>query len=356
MTKDKDIKLNNIKGILILLVIFGHFLSSFQKDFKGIYLFIYSFHMPLFVLLSGYFAKRVKISKIINFLLILAIFQPLYKAFLYLIKEEKRFRLEPDVPYYHLWYLFASVIWYLIAMGINRRNLKKWQKIIIIVLFFAIGITARYIAAPFEGFIHSKGFRFKGTSFSYMRIMTFLPYFFIGLFLTRDDMIKLYSCLKRYKFVNIILLIGMFVCVKFLNPVNADVIFKGKNGVAKMKGSQYGKLVYIIAGYVISLLMCFILLNLVSDRKSIFTRIGERTLPIYLFHVFIVKIIKRSHLLKGIDTYILLPLLIALSFIIALILGSDLFAKLTYYLWNPLEFVKVVKGYVNKQLKRKSGI
>lgn len=349
MTKDKDIKLSNVKGVLIFLVVFGHFLSSFQREYMDLYLFIYSFHMPLFVLISGYFAKRITGRKIINFLLLLAIFQPLYRGYLVLIGEEKAFALKPDLPYYHLWYLFAMTIWYIIAMGLNRLKLKDWHKVLIIVMFFAIGIGARFIADPFEAFIRSYGFKFKGTSFSYMRIMTFLPYFFIGNFLSKDNMVKLYSSLSNHKIIKIILLIGLYLSVMFFNPVNAEVIFKGKHGIAMMEGSLIFKTTCIIAGYIISLLMCFIMLNLLSDRKSIITQIGERTLPVYLFHAFIVIVLRDLEILHSLNVFILLPLLLLLSFLVVLLLENEIFIKLTYYLWNPLEFLRLVKEFIVSQ-------
>jgi len=302
--------------------------------------------MPLFILISGYFAKRVTGRKILNFLLLLAIFQPLYRGYLVLIGEEEAFALKLSFPYYHLWYLFAMTIWYLIAMGLSKLKLKNLHKVLLIILFFAIGIGARFISDPFEAFICSYGFEFRGTSFSYMRIMTFLPYFFIGNFMSKDNMVKIYSSLSKYKIVNIILLIGLYVSVMLFNPVNAEVIFKGKQGIAYMEGSLLFKTICIIAGYIISLLMCFILLNTISDRKSIITKIGERTLPVYLFHVFIVIVLRDLDILHSLNVFVLLPLLLVLSMLVVLLLQSEIFIKSTYYLWNPLEFLRRVKDLI----------
>ncbi|EAD8587403.1 acyltransferase family protein, partial [Listeria monocytogenes] len=51
---------DNAKFILIFLVVFGHFLQTFIADYAGVrvlYIYIYTFHMPAFVLISGFFAK-----------------------------------------------------------------------------------------------------------------------------------------------------------------------------------------------------------------------------------------------------------------------------------------------------------
>ncbi|EAH1852013.1 acyltransferase, partial [Listeria monocytogenes] len=44
---------DNAKFILIFLVVFGHFLQTFIADYAGVrvlYIYIYTFHMPAFVL------------------------------------------------------------------------------------------------------------------------------------------------------------------------------------------------------------------------------------------------------------------------------------------------------------------
>ena len=54
--------LDNIKGILIFLVVFGHFLIGYalkhQKSLSyKIVNYIYGFHMPLFIFSSGFLSK-----------------------------------------------------------------------------------------------------------------------------------------------------------------------------------------------------------------------------------------------------------------------------------------------------------
>lgn len=60
---------DNMKGLLISLVVMGHFIQVyFEKCVWGdnyyflqtVLCFIYYFHMPLFIFVSGYFSKNVE--------------------------------------------------------------------------------------------------------------------------------------------------------------------------------------------------------------------------------------------------------------------------------------------------------
>jgi len=72
----RNIKLDNFKGILIFLVVIGHSLFSynyFNKDISiKIVNFIYSFHMPLFLIISGHLSKNS--NKRNNFKLLILFF------------------------------------------------------------------------------------------------------------------------------------------------------------------------------------------------------------------------------------------------------------------------------------------
>ena len=58
-SKKRDISLDMLKGILILLVVLGHSIADTWEEHnflkKSMFELIYSFHMPLFIMVSGYF-------------------------------------------------------------------------------------------------------------------------------------------------------------------------------------------------------------------------------------------------------------------------------------------------------------
>jgi len=57
---ERDHYFDNVKGALIMLVVIGHFLLPMERTrFVGSLIhIIYLFHMPMFALISGYFAKH----------------------------------------------------------------------------------------------------------------------------------------------------------------------------------------------------------------------------------------------------------------------------------------------------------
>lgn len=113
---NKDIKLNNIKGLFIFLVVFGHIVEVYKADFYELFLLIYAFHMPLFVFISGYLAKRVKFSKIVNFLLLYLLFQ----IFVMIVDMSFDFDFKYDTSYFQLWYLVSMMVWYGVALVILK--------------------------------------------------------------------------------------------------------------------------------------------------------------------------------------------------------------------------------------------
>lgn len=60
--KERNLKLDNAKGILITLVVIGHMLLPIQGTTRGVtnfFYIIYAFHMPAFVFISGLLAQRI---------------------------------------------------------------------------------------------------------------------------------------------------------------------------------------------------------------------------------------------------------------------------------------------------------
>ncbi len=62
--KERNLKLDNAKGILITLVVIGHMLLPIQGTTRGVtnfFYMIYAFHMPAFVFISGLLAQSIYI-------------------------------------------------------------------------------------------------------------------------------------------------------------------------------------------------------------------------------------------------------------------------------------------------------
>lgn len=65
MEKTRNHLLDNLKGMLIFLVVFAHFILLYAHvgvaslSEKIATFFIYSFHIPLFAFISGYFSKNI---------------------------------------------------------------------------------------------------------------------------------------------------------------------------------------------------------------------------------------------------------------------------------------------------------
>ena len=86
--KKRNAYFDNLKGILIFLVVLGHVLSSFAGEgsvARWLYLLIFSFHMPVFLFVSGYFAKPDPKTVIARLLILYLIFQVLNELAVFVI-------------------------------------------------------------------------------------------------------------------------------------------------------------------------------------------------------------------------------------------------------------------------------
>ena len=152
MDKNRIYLYDNIKGLLIILVVAGHLLEPFLSKNgieKVIYIIIYSFHMPAFVYCTGVFASFKIRRDLINLMMTYAVFQLLYTIFEIYVLHDKTKNVLTE-PYWLLWYLPCVLVWKLInKVVIGLGN-----------IIYVITLTVSSICAILVGFLPKVGYTF----------------------------------------------------------------------------------------------------------------------------------------------------------------------------------------------------
>lgn len=100
---DRICLIDNLRGILIVLVVFGHAITYYESPIRDyLYQFIYSFHMPAFAFVSGLcHPKKVQYKKLIILMFQYISLQTVFLCFESIVKN-KTIELQYHVPSYNV--------------------------------------------------------------------------------------------------------------------------------------------------------------------------------------------------------------------------------------------------------------
>ncbi|MCR5704141.1 MAG: acyltransferase family protein [Eubacterium sp.] len=312
---------DNLKCFLIFLVVFGHVLLPFRMNgicFKKICVFIYFFHMPAFVFISGFFAKNYMkkdvpdIRKLNGFLI-------LYVAYETLIAVEQTLinGVALDIPLFRPsgspWYLLTMFMWYLI-IPIFAKIKPVFGMIISILMGLGIGFI-EYFDAFFAG----------------SRMFVFFPFFLLGFYVNPGIVEKITNW--KVKIVAALLLVGsvfLFLWKWELIKKNELMIYGSSDYYRSPQGpvEPWGNLIFRLVWYVIVTLIIFGIMSLIPKKKFSFSYVGSRTLPIYFLHVPIreaLMICYRKNMIHLENEYIMIVFQFLLSIgLVAILSGNTL--------------------------------
>ncbi len=327
--KKRIYKFDNIKVILIFLVVLGHFLELIT-GYELLYLLIYSFHMPLFIFLTGYFARFNKRKILTNIVCPYIIFQILYTYFEVYFLENTGLKLTFTKPVWLLWYLFAILCYYLLIPVIETQNKKS--RIIIMLMAFAISLISGCDAA-------------MGYLFSASRILVFFPFFIMGFYCGQEkNIIKNIFGMEKSNKYGFCLLAAVIYIVSVVYILKQGIISKymlyGSYSYEKAHYSIYIRfLIMLIAiGFII-----FFLLSMPNKRIPVLTNIGSYTMPVFLLHGFVVKLVDRHFDLLGEKPSF--DQILAMSIVVVVLLGNK-------YI-NKIFNVCFCLGFIQKKSDRK---
>lgn len=264
---DHDNGLDKIKGILIIYVVFGHVMEEIRLDgFLGVIRsVIYSFHMPAFIFISGYFAKNLKKtydSAFASCLLPFAVFNTLW-----LLLTEESWYLYMLQPVYVFWFMLSLFFWRVSIPVLSKIRGVLWISFVLSLYVGLIGSADRFL--------------------SISRTLSFLPFYLLGFLCSEENL----SRIRKIPHILCILLLGaMFFLTALMNikqfvPVKMYEFIQSyeKCGISDKFGILQRGIILLFAMIII---VC--LLNLAGLKESLFCKIGRRTAAIYLLSSFII--------------------------------------------------------------------
>lgn len=299
--------MDNFKAFLIFAVVFGHLLECLGGQRRlWLYFIIYTFHMPAFVFVTGFFAVP-NANRIVKKVL----YPYFVYQFLYLIFQRYYLRQGNDIqfttPYWLLWYLLSLFCWMLLLQIIDWSGFqKKW--VLIIAILFAL----------LSGFDRS-----VGTMLSLSRTIVFLPYFILGHYMRGyTDGIKTVSFYKLLISI-IIIVISILLIVRNVGQINAVWLYHS----VSYKAGEYS--IWIRGGLlIIAFSWIYFLLSIIPDKRiRILTALGQYSLPVFLLHGFVVRWIQTIQIF---DDGELINLILAffLALVICVCLGNKWVIKI----------------------------
>lgn len=284
----RDPWLDNIKGILVILVVIGHMTASMVQSshtIEIIYKLINCFHMPCFMFLTGYMSKRRIREKdygnvitrlflpYLNAQFMLCAFCSLYPNAMEQLSGQSAVRFTWLLPGYHLWYLFAMVVFCFVAPSlVEKFDKHPW---LLLTLAFLCSILVGY-----------------GSEVIYLRItknIAYFPLFLIGYYFRKEWMYQLRDKISLKIAALGAIALWLFLMIRYNDRVFVNVFPMSKSYAAYPEPFDgvypvIARCVYLFG----SLIVGWAFMSLVTKRKTIFTRVGQYSLYVYILHGFFV--------------------------------------------------------------------
>lgn len=300
----RNYKMDNLKAFLIFCVIFGHILELFAGD-GTLYRLIYTFHMPMFILLSGYYAKFSRGNILSRLVYPYLLFQLLYLLFdaAVLQNDLSAFRLQFSTPYWLLWYLLAMIFYYLLLPMMEGAEPRVMLAVVCVLS----------IAAGFDSSI--------GYQMTLSRFFTFLPYFVLGVILSQVDLERIVKS-RAVRAVTLVIAVGACLFLWKHGPIEVRA-FYGSYPYAEAGSPLIRALLLVVGINWAFFFLCFA----PKGRIPVLSAMGKYTLIPFLMHGFIKLYMENQGGFFVYSRFGNLALAVALSLVILLVFGNPYVGK-----------------------------
>ncbi|MDX3224215.1 acyltransferase family protein [Streptomyces sp. ME19-01-6] len=274
--KQRDAFFDNAKYLAIVLVAMGHAwepLTDHSRTAEALYMTLYTFHMPAFILISGYFSRSFdmrpdRLKRLITGIAVpYLIFEIAYTFFKRWADDDPTYDFSLLDPWYLTWFLIALFVW--------RVTTPIW-KIIRWPVPLSLAIATLASVSPDIG-----------DDLDLQRVLQFLPFFVIGLHMKPEHFQKMRG--PRMRMLALPVFACAFVFAYWAGPRMNSAWFYRRDSVQELAAAPWTGPVMTLALFGCSMVLVTCFFAWVPRRRMWFTALGAGTLYGYLLHGFLAK-------------------------------------------------------------------
>jgi fucose 4-O-acetylase-like acetyltransferase len=305
----RDPYFDNAKFLAIVLVVLGHVWANYYTHdvyTRALYLLLYTFHMPVFVFMTGYFSRGYarsadKARNLVGQVAVpFVIFNVLYRIQLHLGGVPPHKLLNPGFVLHTLakirigeWFQPWFLMWFLLALLGWRLSAPLWVQLRRPVTV-AVAVALIAGASPMV------------TDSTVSRMMGLLPFFVLGLTVRPEHLTVLRRRSARWIGAAVLALglgAAYWASVNVNKKIHGFHIWatwlKFENGYDHLAVSNSMGMLGRFAVLALGLVMGAAFLAVIPRRRTRFTALGGATMYVFLLHGLILKTIEYQGLMNA---------------------------------------------------------
>ncbi|WP_228991178.1 acyltransferase family protein [Streptomyces sp. DH8] len=275
-TRKRDPYFDNVKYLAIVLVAVAHAwepVMDGSRATRALYMVVYAFHMPAFILISGYFSRTFdmtapKVKRLITGVAVpYVLFETAYSLFKRYADDSPDMAISLVDPFFLTWFLIALFVW--------RVTTPIWLSLRH-PLPVALAIAALASISPEIG-----------DDLDLQRVLQFLPFFVLGLRMKPEH----FQLVRRreVRLLSVPLFVGALLFAYWVAPrMQLGWLYRA-NSAQEMGAPWWSGAVMTFAMFGCALALTIGFLAWVPGRARWFTVLGAGTICGYLLHGFLIK-------------------------------------------------------------------
>ncbi|MBQ2677326.1 MAG: acyltransferase family protein [Firmicutes bacterium] len=300
---------DNIKGFLILLVVFAHCLYSLRDDPLNALVVksIYYFHMPAFVFVSGYFSKSDRSRSAASIMKLVVAYFFIMSPFMVqdLLTGDTVVLIR---PLYSAWYILALIIWRLVTPYVAH-----FKAIMAAIIIFALLV----------GFWQDIS---DMTELGIKKVVTFYPFFMAG-YLLPQKTVDRYILGKPWwlraipgVIIAAAAIVAGYVCMQHFDIRLHDMMpgaYDNWYDISELRNRM------IVMAVAFAAIVAIMLLT-INKNIPLLTKFGRNSLTIFVVHRMLTLVFSDSSYVTALDAKHQILAAAGTTMAIAIVFGSDL--------------------------------